>query len=74
MQRNNRRDNQRIHRTYLLTIWQEGKGPTQRTCFQLEDARSGARRGFVEPITLLAYLVNGLLEPLDPVTIQPTEE
>ena len=54
----------RIHRIYLLTVWQEaGQQPEEENWrFLVEDPRSGQRKGFAG----VAALVGGLLEMVVP--------
>jgi hypothetical protein len=47
------------HRVYLLTVWQENGQPNDqaRWRFQLEDLRTGQRRGFTGTTALVGALL-----------------
>ena len=54
-----------VYRIFLLTVWQEASPlpdspPDWR--FRLEDARTGARWGFVSPEALVQALTEGVAE------------
>ena len=52
------------YRIYLLSVWHEGNiggSDRPRLRFRLEDPRTGERRGFDGPDSLVAFLQAGLM-------------